>query len=67
MLLKDYIRQRRITIADAARELKEHHDTVRKWAHGLRVPRPPAQRKIREWSGGAVTPADWIEQDEVAA
>lgn len=61
MTFEDHIKGRKLTVAEAARQLGHPHDVVRKWCCGLRTPRPINQQKIKIWSGGQVTAEDWLE------
>jgi len=60
MRFGEFLRQEGKSVAEAARELNRNHETVRQWAVEGRIPRPDAQRQIFEWSGGVVTPGDWV-------
>lgn len=67
MLLRTYLDRHHIGIKEAADELGEHYNTLRRWVEGERLPRPKAQEKIRTWSRGRVTPNDWHQQQIEAA
>lgn len=63
MTLAEYMAAHGIRGAQAARELGVSRSTVHCWITEKRVPEPHHQRTIRVWSGGAVTPNDWIGED----
>jgi hypothetical protein len=57
---KKYLEIKRRTIADVARELGEHRETVRTWINGA-IPRRQQMLKIYLWSKGQVQPNDFYE------
>lgn len=59
MTFKDYLTDKKLTLADAAKALNVTHQACRYWASGDRVPRPKQMQKIIKWSNGRVTPADF--------
>lgn len=60
MHLKEFILDtRKITYADAARELDVSKQCVLLWVHGKAIPRREEVQKIYEWSDGQVTPNDF--------
>jgi transcriptional regulator with XRE-family HTH domain len=56
--LKAYRELRRLTQADVAEQLGTDQVNVCRWEDGT-IPRPDMVRKIRNWSGGAVTAEDF--------
>lgn len=61
MTFQEYLDMRGLTVAAAAapENLDDPVETVRKWYHGDRLPRPSKIEKIRVWTDGKVGPADW--------
>ncbi len=60
MKLLDYQESLRIGPVEAARQLGVNYSTYYKWTHGGIVPRRVMMLKIQDWSGGKVTPNDFI-------
>ena len=64
MTLHEFIRtQKGNNIALAARELEMPHETVRRYARGLRKPRQDRMQKIELWSDGEVTANDFYRSE----
>lgn len=59
MHLRDYLAAKSLTPAAFAAVLDVHHDAVRKWLRGERMPRPAQMRRIAETTRGAVTANDF--------
>jgi len=60
MKLIEYQESQRIGPVEAARQLGVNYSTYYKWRMGYVVPRRVMQLKIMDWSGGKVTPNDFI-------
>jgi hypothetical protein len=60
MKLRDYRESLRIGPVDAARQLGVNFCTFYRWEKGYSIPRRVMQLKIMDWSGGKVTPNDFI-------
>lgn len=60
MKLKDYREGLRIEASQAAKELGVSVSTYWRWEAGLSAPRRIKQLKILDWSGGKVTPNDFL-------
>lgn len=54
-----YLSTKKISVARAARALEMEHETVRRYARGLRIPRGDAMTKIVDWTNGEVTANDF--------
>ena len=65
MQLRDYLADRGQTPAEFAKKIGVHHDAVRKWLRGERVPRPKQITAIMRATGGRVTAND-LQPSEVA-
>ncbi|ALC13812.1 hypothetical protein LH20_17785 [Sphingopyxis sp. 113P3] len=63
MTLLDHIKARGLTMPEAAAELGESHQTIRKIAYGQRQPSLPLAVKIAAWSDGAVSEAELLLPD----
>ena len=63
MKLNKFLKLKKISIADLARDLSLTHCTARLWVCGERIPRVENMRKIYEWSGGKVRPEDFYLTD----
>lgn len=61
MQLEQYRKLRKLSRRAAAIELKCAENTLYRWEKGRQTPRPKDLKKIREWSGGAVTANDFFE------
>lgn len=59
MNLKDWLRARNVKPMEFARRIGHSAAAVSRWCDGLRVPEPPIAKKIREATGGEVTPDDF--------
>ena len=62
MKLKAYRELRLLTQAEVAEQLGTHTANVCRWEDGT-IPRIEMVRKIREWSGGAVTAEDFYTEE----
>jgi hypothetical protein len=60
MKLLDYQDSQRIGPVEAARQLGVNYCTYYKWIKCKIVPRRAMMLKIQDWSGGQVTPNDFI-------
>ncbi len=67
MLLLDYINENDISKAEAARQLGVRWTTIWRWIKGRSVPQHDHLLKIKEWSGGQVTPNDFVVDAEKVA
>ena len=66
MTLEEYQDSQRIGPVEAARQLGVNYCTYFKWVKGKVIPRRPMMLKIMDWSGGKVTPNDFITNTEEA-
>lgn len=64
MNFKQYLKQKHISLKDAARELDMSYELVRKYARKERHPRSDRINAIRKWSGGEVTANDFYASNE---
>ena len=67
MELRRYLKENGITNHQFAVLVDASPDAVRKWRYGERVPRPEHLVRIREATGGAVTPNDFLPASSEAA
>lgn len=67
MLLQDYLKRQSITKYKAAQQLGVTWHTLWRWCTGRTIPQPDMMAKVRDWSGGKVTPNDWIKAKEKVA
>ncbi|ALH82929.1 hypothetical protein [Sphingopyxis macrogoltabida] len=68
MTLLEHIRDRGLTVPEAAAELSVSHHTIHKLAYRQRQPSLKLALKIVAWSNGALTEADLVlPEAEVAA
>ena len=67
MKLKAYIDDvLKISVAEAARQLKKRQQSVHLWYTGERIPRKGEMAGIVNWSNGAVQPNDFYDLTEGA-
>ncbi len=59
MRLDEYLTDKNISGAEFARRLSVAHSLVHGWRHGTKLPSLPMAHRIREATGGKVTPDDW--------
>lgn len=64
MKLLEYTESQRIGPVEAARQLDVNFCTYYRWVKGYSTPRRVTQLKIQDWSGGHVTPNDFINNEE---
>ena len=62
MKLKQYRELRQMTQAEVAEQIGTDKTNVCRWEDGT-IPRADMVRKIREWSGGAVTAEDFYTEE----
>ena len=67
MSFDDFMKEAGKSDAQAAEELGYTSECVRLWRRGKRMPRSEAMARIKDWSGGKVTAADFYEASERAA
>ncbi len=67
MSFDDFLKEAGKSDAQAAEELGCTSECVRLWRLGKRMPRSEAMTRIKNWSGGKVTAADFYEATEQAA
>ncbi len=63
MKLKDYMQKEGISIAQAAEQLGLNYEEVRRYYHGITIPRVARLREIILWSKGQVMPNDFFAND----
>lgn len=63
MQLKDYRTSIGMSRSEMARQLKIDITTAWRYEAGFTVPSPEKMLLIKQWSGGQVTPNDWIRED----
>ena len=63
MKLRQYIESKQLTPADVARALRVSHMSVSRYLRPGYRPRPKIILAIRAWTGGAVTEADWYDDE----
>jgi transcriptional regulator with XRE-family HTH domain len=61
MKLKDFLKKTGKTQAEFAKELGLAENTVSRYVSAGRVPLPKIMQKIKELTGGKVTPNDFIQ------
>lgn len=62
MTLLEFMRREGIDDAEMARRVGDcSAGAIRKWKYGERVPRPKFMNRIREVSGGQISPADFYD------
>lgn len=64
MTLKDFLKLKKQSLEDFARELGLSYAAVRQYVNAGRVPTPKVMRRIVDITNGAVTPNDFF-ADEV--
>ena len=62
MKLQEYLKIRRITFADAARELGIKPQYISRYVRLGIIPRPAMMEKIKTWSGNLVTAEDFYDR-----
>ena len=67
MQLIDYRKSLDMSRAEMARQLDVDIVTAWRWEAGFVTPRPKQMQAIMTWSGGQVTPNDWIKPVEEGA
>ena len=60
MQMLDYLKKRGLSKYKAAKELEIQWTTLWRWTTGRSTPTPQMMQKVNEWSGGKVTPNDWL-------
>jgi hypothetical protein len=60
MTLQDYLDSKKITKYRAAKEMGVAWTTIWRWITGRSIPEAAQMRTVQEWTGGAVTPNDWV-------
>jgi transcriptional regulator with XRE-family HTH domain len=61
MLLRDYRKTvAKLSRAKAGEAIGVDQITVWRWENGRSIPMPEQMRKVQAWSGGQVTPNDFV-------
>ena len=63
MKLKTYLKNKKITQEELAKELTTTQVQISRWSNGIRIPRPAEMVKIYRWSNGQVQPNDFYDID----
>lgn len=61
MQLIEYRKLRSLTRLQVAGELQTTENTVYRWETGKQMPRRDDLKRIKQWSGGAVTADDFVD------
>lgn len=67
MQLAYYLKKSGLSKYKAAKELGIQWTTIWRWTTGRSLPNPQMMQKVAEWSGGKVTPNDWLITPKTAA
>lgn len=63
MQLKQYRESIGMTRSEMARQLQIDVVTAWRWENGFIIPSVDSMRRVSRWSGGIVTPNDWVRED----
>lgn len=66
MLLKEFLKIKKISIEDFAREMGLSYAAVRQYTNAGRVPKPKVMRQIINVTNGAVQPNDFFASNDNA-
>lgn len=67
MTLQDWLKTQDRSKYRAAKDLGVAWTTMWRWITGRSIPQPEQMRAVQDYTGGAVTPNDWISTARPAA
>lgn len=63
-LLRDYLDEKHLTRAEAARQIGASAAAVQYWLTGGQRPRADIRQRIEKWTGGLIPADSWLTEDE---
>ena len=66
MLFNDWLAQAGRSKYKVAKDLNIQWTTIWRWTTGRGLPSPDMMRRVQEYTGGQVTPNDWVRAERAA-